>query len=142
MEVSWDSENVCVHFSFLKFLFYFLGYICGGLNNCKGYHIVLLFLNVKQGCGKDMPPKRHNSNFSFFFCVFLPGPFVWYGYQPFLQCYISFSLFLFFFFFSIAHSLTHCGGHIWNLPPHGKSTWWVSYNKRVPLRGHAVEGPR
>lgn len=109
VEVSWDSENVCVHFSFLKFLFYFLGYICGGLNNCKGYHIVLLFLNVKQGCGKDMPPKRHNSNFSFFFCVFLPGPFVWYGYQPFLQCYISFSLFLFFFFFSIAHSLTHCG---------------------------------
>lgn len=103
VEVSWDSENVCVHFSFLKFLFYFLGYICGGLNNCKGYHIVLLFLNVKQGCGKDMPPKRHNSNFSFSFCVFLPGPFVWYGYQPFLQWYISF--FYFFFYCTFSHSL-------------------------------------
>lgn len=113
------------------FKIYFLGYICGGLNNYKGYHIVLLLLNVKQGCGKDMPPKRHNSNFSFSFCVFLPGPFVWYGYQPFLQWGIS-------FFFSCTFSHSLWGSY---LPPHGKSTWWVSYNKRVPPEGMLLRGP-
>lgn len=38
VNVSWDSENV----STFVFKIYFLGYKCGGLNNCNGYHHIVL----------------------------------------------------------------------------------------------------
>lgn len=46
VNVSWDSENL-VSTLILFFKFISFGYICGGLNNCHGYHIVFLVLNEK-----------------------------------------------------------------------------------------------
>lgn len=90
-----------------------VGYICGELNNCKGYHIMFAALKCKSKVGnarKDICPKRGTIQISafpfvcFFFLVWLPLT----NRFSFWNFWFFFSFF-FFGLYSLFHPLFVCG---------------------------------
>ena len=126
-------------FFFLIFNFSFSWcsvFLCGGLNNYKGYHIMLL--HVKKADCKVKKERHarltlHNSNFSFsFFCFSISFYFIWLQTVFFFFFYILFFKFCCHNFFTLAQFLVLWGhirylGKIFLLGKQTYSALWAQF---------------